>query len=131
MGSVGDAYDNAMCESLFAMLECELLARCRFKTQADARSAVFTFIEDFCNPPAVTLRSDISHRSTTSAGMRRRQSIPTHTSVPSCSRPSRTAPRGAVLIADAHDGRTGVRAGTEESLRRGPNQRMPQNSRTK
>jgi putative transposase len=25
MGSVGDAYDNAMCESFFATLECELL----------------------------------------------------------------------------------------------------------
>ncbi len=35
MGSVGDAYDNAMCESFFATLECELLARSRFKTQAD------------------------------------------------------------------------------------------------
>jgi putative transposase len=50
MGSVGDAYDNAMCESFFATLECELLARCRFKTQAEARSAVFTFIEGFYNP---------------------------------------------------------------------------------
>jgi putative transposase len=50
MGSVGDAYDNAMCESFFATLECELLARCRFKTQADARSAVFQFIEGFYNP---------------------------------------------------------------------------------
>jgi putative transposase len=29
MGSVGDAYDNAMCESFFATLECELLARRR------------------------------------------------------------------------------------------------------
>jgi hypothetical protein len=29
MGSVGDAYDNAMCESFFATLECELLDRCR------------------------------------------------------------------------------------------------------
>ena len=50
MGSVGDAYDNAMCESLFATLECELIARCRFKTQAEARSAVFTFVEGFYNP---------------------------------------------------------------------------------
>jgi putative transposase len=49
MGSVGDAYDNAMCESFFATLECELLARCRFKTQAEARSAVFQFIEGFYN----------------------------------------------------------------------------------
>ena len=29
-GSVGDAYDNAMCESFFATLECELLERRRF-----------------------------------------------------------------------------------------------------
>jgi hypothetical protein len=50
MGSVGEAYDNAMCESFFATLECELLARCRFKTQAEARSAVFQFIEGFYNP---------------------------------------------------------------------------------
>ena len=50
MGSVGDAYDNAMCESFFATLECELLDRCRFKTQAEARSAIFDFIEGFYNP---------------------------------------------------------------------------------
>jgi putative transposase len=51
MGSVGDAYDNAMAESFFATLECELLARCcRFKTQAEARLAVFDFIEGFYNP---------------------------------------------------------------------------------
>jgi len=50
MGSVGDAYDNAMCESFFATLECELLDRRRFKTQAEARLAVFAFIEGFYNP---------------------------------------------------------------------------------
>jgi len=50
MGSVGDAYDNAMCESFFATLECELLDRRRFKTQIEARSAVFAFIEGFYNP---------------------------------------------------------------------------------
>jgi putative transposase len=49
MGSVGDAYDNAMCESFFATLECELLARRRFKTQAEARLALFQFIEGFYN----------------------------------------------------------------------------------
>src|SRR6478609_6404710 len=37
MGSVGDAYDNAMCESFFATLECELLARRRFASQAEAQ----------------------------------------------------------------------------------------------
>ena len=36
--SVGDAYDNAMCESFFATLECELLDRCRFKTEVEARN---------------------------------------------------------------------------------------------
>jgi len=50
MGSVGDAYDNAMCESFFATLECELLARSRFRTPAEARNAVFGFIEGFYNP---------------------------------------------------------------------------------
>ena len=50
MGSVGDCYDNAMAESFFATLECELLARSRFKTQAEARNAVFEFIEGFYNP---------------------------------------------------------------------------------
>jgi hypothetical protein len=50
MGSVGDAYDNAMCESFFATLECELLDRCRFKTQVEARHATFAFIEGFYNP---------------------------------------------------------------------------------
>jgi len=50
MGSVGDAYDNAMCESFFATLECELLDRRRFRTQAEARMAVFEFIEGFYNP---------------------------------------------------------------------------------
>jgi putative transposase len=34
----------------FATLECELLERCRFKTQTEARSAVFAFIEGFYNP---------------------------------------------------------------------------------
>ena len=50
MGSVGDAYDNAMCESFFATLECELLARRRFRSQAEARMAIFTFIEGWYNP---------------------------------------------------------------------------------
>jgi putative transposase len=50
MGSVGDAYDNALCESFFATLECELLDRQRFRTQIDARLAVFDFIEGWYNP---------------------------------------------------------------------------------
>src|SRR5216683_1020007 len=50
MGSVGDAYDNALCESFFATLECELLARRRFATPVEARRAVFEFIEGWYNP---------------------------------------------------------------------------------
>lgn len=49
-GSVGDCFDNAMAESFFATLECECLDRRRFKTQKDARMAVFDFIEGFYNP---------------------------------------------------------------------------------
>jgi len=45
MGSVGDAYDNAMCESFFATLECELLNPSHFATHDDARRALFTWIE--------------------------------------------------------------------------------------
>jgi putative transposase len=50
MGSVGDCFDNAMCESFFATLECELLDRHHFKTQIDARMAIFEFIEGWYNP---------------------------------------------------------------------------------
>jgi putative transposase len=50
MGSVGDAYDNALCESFFATLECELLDRQHFATQAAARLAVFDYIEGWYNP---------------------------------------------------------------------------------
>ncbi len=49
MGSVGDCYDNAMCESFNATLECELLARHHFKTQDQAALAVFDFIEGWYN----------------------------------------------------------------------------------
>ena len=49
MGSVGDAYDNAMCQSFFATLECELLDRSTFRTHAEARAAVFEFIEAWYN----------------------------------------------------------------------------------
>jgi putative transposase len=50
MGTVGDAYDNATCESFFASLECELIDRRTFKAQTEARMAVFAYIEDWYNP---------------------------------------------------------------------------------
>ncbi len=50
MGSRGDAYDNAMAESFFATLECELLARRRFASHAEARLAIFRYVEGWYNP---------------------------------------------------------------------------------
>lgn len=50
MGSVGDAYDNAMCESFFATLECELLDRMSLRTKDQARRETFSFIEGWYNP---------------------------------------------------------------------------------
>lgn len=50
VGSVGDAYDNAMAESFFATLECELLDRGCFRTQAEAKIAIFEYLEGFYNP---------------------------------------------------------------------------------
>jgi len=50
MGTVGDAYDNAMAESFFASLEAELIERNSFQSKAQARMAVFTWIEGWYNP---------------------------------------------------------------------------------
>jgi putative transposase len=50
MGTVGDAYDNAMAESFFATLECELIDRRSWKTHTEARLAVFTWIESWYKP---------------------------------------------------------------------------------
>jgi len=49
MGSRGDCFDNAMAESFFATLECELLVRHRFPTRTVARLALFDYIEGFYN----------------------------------------------------------------------------------
>ena len=50
MGSVGDCYDNAMAESFFATLECELLNIVQpFKCHLEAEVAVFEYIEGFYN----------------------------------------------------------------------------------
>jgi transposase InsO family protein len=61
MGSVGDAYENAMCESFFATLECELLERRRFASKIEAKMACFSFIEGWYNP--VRLHSALGYRS--------------------------------------------------------------------
>ena len=61
MGSVGDAYDNAMAESFFSTLEAELLSRRRFTSQAEARMACFSYVEGWYNP--VRLHSSLGYRS--------------------------------------------------------------------
>jgi len=55
MGSRGDCFDNAMAESFFASLECELLDRTSFQTRAQARLEVFDCVEAFTTPTAATL----------------------------------------------------------------------------
>ena len=49
MGSVGDCFDNAVAESFFATLECELLDRRSWPTRRELSTAVFDFIEGFYN----------------------------------------------------------------------------------
>lgn len=50
MGSVGDCFDNALCESFFATLECELLDRVAYATRSEARLSIFDYIEGWYNP---------------------------------------------------------------------------------
>jgi putative transposase len=50
MGSVGDCYDNAMAESFFATLECELIERVKLRTTSEAKREVFSYIEGWYNP---------------------------------------------------------------------------------
>ena len=50
MGTVADAYDNAVAESFFATLKCELLYRRPWPRREDARRAIFEFIEAWYNP---------------------------------------------------------------------------------
>ncbi len=70
MGSVGDCYDNAMCESFNATLECELLDRHRFKNPREAALAVFDFIEGWYNPHRRHTASATSHPQSSSAGVK-------------------------------------------------------------
>ncbi len=49
LGSRGDCFDNAVTESFFATLECELLDRHVFRTRTQARTAIFDYIEGFYN----------------------------------------------------------------------------------
>jgi len=61
MGTAGDAYDNAMCESFFGTLEAELLMREHFATHEQARRAIFAWIEGSYN--TLRLHSRLGYRS--------------------------------------------------------------------
>lgn len=50
VGSVGDCFDNALCESFFATLECELIDRHSFPSHSQAKLAIFEYIEGWYNP---------------------------------------------------------------------------------
>ncbi|MBD3662560.1 IS3 family transposase [Sulfitobacter sp. TSTF-M16] len=73
MGSVGDCFDNAVFESFFATLECELLDRRKFATKAEARVACFEFIEGWYNPSrrhsALGYRSPINYERAAAEGL--------------------------------------------------------------
>ena len=50
MGSVGDCYDNAVCEAFHASIKKERIYRRSWPSRAEARAAVFEYIEGFYNP---------------------------------------------------------------------------------
>jgi putative transposase len=50
MGSVGDCYDNAVCETFHASIKKERIYRRSWPTRAEARTAVFEYIEGWYNP---------------------------------------------------------------------------------
>lgn len=66
MGSVGDCYDNALCESFFATLECELVDRESYSNRTEARLSLFDYIEGWYNPRRI--HSSRDYRSPMSYG---------------------------------------------------------------
>jgi Integrase core domain len=97
MGSVGDAYDNAMAERFFATLECELLHRHRFRTHTDAPVAVFDYREGFYNTwrrhSALGQLSPADYEKQPSGPVRFGPALPTHQSGATPARTVRSACR--------------------------------------
>ena len=50
MGSVGDCFDNAVSESFFASLECELIDRALFRNHAEPKGEIFRYVKGWYNP---------------------------------------------------------------------------------
>ena len=110
--------------------------RHRFKTQTEARSAVFAFIEGFYNPRR--RHSSIGYLSPIDYERRHQETAvdpdahqPAVVLAAVKDKPFGRPQEGPSLTAAARDSRTIVRAGTEEWLRRGPNQRISRNRRTR
>ena len=118
-----------MAESFFATLECELLDRSRFKTHAQARNAVFDFIEGFYNPQ----RRHSSLGYVSPVAFERKHAA--CAASPDARDPAavlgaiKAKPCGrvkhAALTAPPRDGVLNVRAGTEGWAPQGPNKRIP------
>lgn len=60
MSRRGNCYDNAPMESFFSSLKGEYLEHQHFRSHAQARAAIFTYVETFYNP--VRLHSSIGYR---------------------------------------------------------------------
>ena len=88
------SYDNAMAESFFASLECELIDRRSFKTKTEARLAVFTWIEGWYNPRR--RHSGLGYRSPVNFERSHINPVSTSRSVPELGLP--TAPLAPGLI---------------------------------
>jgi transposase InsO family protein len=78
MGTVGDALDNAVAESVFATLECELLDRYPWPTRAGLRTASFDFIEVFYNRQRRHSTLDYATQSSTSSSTHQQHPRPNH-----------------------------------------------------
>jgi putative transposase len=49
MGTIGDAYDNAVIESFWGRMQTELLDRKRWRTRIELANAIFEYLEIFHN----------------------------------------------------------------------------------
>lgn len=61
MSRKGEVYDNAVMESFYATLKCELVRKARYATRDEARKAIFEWIEVFYNRQR--LHSSLGYRS--------------------------------------------------------------------
>jgi transposase InsO family protein len=61
MGTIGDAYDNAVIESYWGRMQTELLDRKRWRTRIELANAIFEYLEIFYKPATPPQRSGLAH----------------------------------------------------------------------